>query len=348
MATGQTIGHNLPYPLSTDPVNVHGDIKALADRLEIVISAISSLPSQTGNAGKFLKTDGYVTSWASIPTTSAATPTTLGTVFGSTTYSGNDPESLSLGYLALQSDNSAYGFNTAIGHYSLMNPTGGGGNTAIGMYAGSDVTTSEENIFIGQYAGEHVTTGSWNTVIGSKAGSITTTGTDNVIIGAYAEASSPTASKEITLGSDYGGTNRFRIPGMEIDWSYVISDETTTVPSAPTATTNYELTTDRNVRYHTVNATNNWVLNLRGNDVTTYDNVSLINKAVTIVFMNTNGATAYYPTAFKIDGTTRTVKWQGGSAPTSGNTNSIDVYTYTIIKTAVNTYTVLGSQTKFA
>jgi hypothetical protein len=45
---------------------------------------------------------------------------------------------------------------------------------------------------------------------------------------------------------------------------------------------------------------------------------------------------------------TVTPVWQGGSAPTGGNINSSDVYTFTTIKTAANTYTVLGSQTQFA
>jgi hypothetical protein len=66
--------------------------------------------------------------------------------------------------------------------------------------------------------------------------------------------------------------------------------------------------------------------------------------------LSTNGGTAYYPTSVQINGTTSgvTTKWQGGTAPTSGNANSIDVYTYTIIKTASATFTVLASQTKFA
>ena len=57
--------------------------------------------------------------------------------------------------------------------------------------------------------------------------------------------------------------------------------------------------------------------------------------------------TAYYPTAFTIDGTSVTPKWQGGTAPSSGNASSIDVYTFVIIKTASATYTVLASQTQF-
>lgn len=37
MATGESSIYDLPYPLVTDPVNVHGDIEALVDKLEAVL-----------------------------------------------------------------------------------------------------------------------------------------------------------------------------------------------------------------------------------------------------------------------------------------------------------------------
>ena len=43
-----------------------------------------------------------------------------------------------------------------------------------------------------------------------------------------------------------------------------------------------------------------------------------------------------------------TPKWQGGTAPTSGNASSIDSYTYVLIKTGSAAFTVLAAQTKFA
>jgi len=63
--------------------------------------------------------------------------------------------------------------------------------------------------------------------------------------------------------------------------------------------------------------------------------------------LSTQGATAYYNSAVTIDGTSVTPKWQGGTAPTTGNVSGIDIYTYAIIKTASATYTVLASQTQF-
>jgi hypothetical protein len=64
--------------------------------------------------------------------------------------------------------------------------------------------------------------------------------------------------------------------------------------------------------------------------------------------MNTNGTTAYYPNAITIDGTAVTPKWSGGTAPSSGNASSVDIYAFNILKTASATFLVLGSQSRFA
>ena len=70
-------------------------------------------------------------------------------------------------------------------------------------------------------------------------------------------------------------------------------------------------------------------------------------QAITAVFLVTQGATPYYNNAVTIDSNSVTPKWQGGTAPTSGNASGIDGYMYTIIKTGSATYTVLASQTKY-
>jgi hypothetical protein len=65
--------------------------------------------------------------------------------------------------------------------------------------------------------------------------------------------------------------------------------------------------------------------------------------------LNTNGVTAYYPTAFQVDGTAVTPIFQGGAAFSAGNASSVDAYSFTIIKTASTpTYKMLASQTQFA
>ena len=120
-----------------------------------------------------------------------------------------------------------------------------------------------------------------------------------------------------------------------------------TVASAATGTINFDVITS-SVWYYTTSASANFTLNFRGNSGTTLNTLLANNQAVTCVFINTNGATPYYASAITIDGTSVTPKWQGGTAPTAGNASALDVYSYTIYKTASATYTILASQTKFA
>jgi hypothetical protein len=138
-----------------------------------------------------------------------------------------------------------------------------------------------------------------------------------------------------------GGTNTGSI--------LVSPEERTTVSAtAATGTVNFDAAT-QSVLYYTTNASANWTLNIRGSSGTTLTSMLATGDAITVVFLNTNGATAYYPTVYQIDGSAVTPKWQGGTAPSAGNASSIDSYSLTIIKTASTpTYTVLGSQTRFA
>ena len=137
--------------------------------------------------------------------------------------------------------------------------------------------------------------------------------------------------------------------GTSTNTVLVSPEERTTVSAtAATGTINFDAVT-QSVLYYTTNSTANWTLNIRGNSSTTLTSMLATGDAITVVFLATNGATAYYPTAYQIDGSAVTPKWQGGIAPTSGNASSIDGYSLTIIKTASTpTYTVLASQTKFA
>jgi hypothetical protein len=106
--------------------------------------------------------------------------------------------------------------------------------------------------------------------------------------------------------------------------------------------------TSQSVVYVTAAASGNFSINVRGSASSSLDSIMAVGESVTVVALSTNGGTAYYASTFQVDGTTITPKWSGGSAPTEGNADSIDVYTYTIIKTGAATYTVFASQTKFA
>ena len=72
-----------------------------------------------------------------------------------------------------------------------------------------------------------------------------------------------------------------------------------------------------------------------------------VGDSTTVVHMVTNGGSAYYNNAVQVDGSSVTPEYQGGTAFSAGNANSIDVYVYVIIKTADATFKVLASQTQF-
>lgn len=126
-----------------------------------------------------------------------------------------------------------------------------------------------------------------------------------------------------------------------------ILEKNTISATSATGTINFDVLT-QGVLYYTLNASANWTLNFRGNVTTTLNSMMYIGQSLTVAFLVTTGTPAYYATAHTIDGISVTPKWQGGFAPTYGNPNSIDVYSFTIIKTANTTFTVLAALVPFA
>ena len=126
-------------------------------------------------------------------------------------------------------------------------------------------------------------------------------------------------------------------------------ERTSVSTSAATSTVTIDVNTASTL-YITASSTSNWTTNVRGDGSTTLNSLMTTGDAITVAFLATQGATAYYNTVLQIDGTTSgvTTEWQGGTAPAAGNVSGIDVYVYNIIKTASATFTVLASQTKFA
>lgn len=124
-----------------------------------------------------------------------------------------------------------------------------------------------------------------------------------------------------------------------------LEEDVNVVASAATGTINFDVST-ASVWYYTSNATANHTLNFRYSSDVSLNNALATGDSITLVWLNTNGTTAYYPNAITIDGTSVTPKVP--AAISGGNASSIDAYSFTIIKTASATYTVLETQTKFA
>jgi hypothetical protein len=170
---------------------------------------------------------------------------------------------------------------------------------------------------------------------GTSAFSAATAGTDYV---------APGTATTFTALQTFAGTSS----NLDLKTSNII--ETATVSAtAATGTINYDVTT-QSVLYYTTNASANWTVNFRGSVGTSLNTVMATGESLSVTFLVTQGATAYYNSAIQIDGTATgvTVDWQGGTAPTTGNASSIDSYTYVIIKTGSATYLVLATQTRFA
>ena len=122
--------------------------------------------------------------------------------------------------------------------------------------------------------------------------------------------------------------------------------EGVTITTTFQTTLNYDTDTQA-VFFANVAASANWTVNLRGSSTNALNSALAVNESLTVALLAKNNNTTYYNNVIQVDGTTVTAIWQGGTAPTTGNASSTDVYTYTAIKTAASTYTVLASQTQF-
>lgn len=124
--------------------------------------------------------------------------------------------------------------------------------------------------------------------------------------------------------------------------------EKTTVTSNPVAPTAGFYVTDQSVMLHTSNQTQNWTLDITGNAAYTLNYMLNVGQSITVVQMVTQGSTAYYCTAVYVDGDPpANIHWLGGTAPSAGVANGVDVYTYTIVKTADDVFTVFASLTSW-
>jgi hypothetical protein len=199
--------------------------------------------------------------------------------------------------------------------------------------------------------------------IGSSAagtGAFTTLSATSTFGGAGVDAkfASPPA-----IGSSAAGTGAFTtlaasgaVSGAGFNNFALLNDYSTLVNSTEkitisatnaTGTINYDTNT-QSVVYYTGAATGDWTINFRASSGATLNSVIATGEAITLVHLVTLTGAEYRNTVVQVDGSTKTPEWQGGAAPTAGNINSIDSYTYTIIKTGDAAFTVLAALTQFA
>jgi hypothetical protein len=193
-----------------------------------------------------------------------------------------------------------------------------------------------------------------NPVTGVSAGTgmsfttITGTGSvaiDTTVVPRFSNAGTFTATQTFAGSSS--------VPSMILDNAL---EACTVTGSAISGAINIDIATQSVIFYNTA-TTNPWSLNFRASSGTPLSSFMSQGQSVTVAVLAQIGAvTSAYNSALSVGGSAVTIdgaapaalRWQGGTAPTSGNANSIDVYTYTIIRTGPSSYTVLAAQIRFA
>ena len=235
--------------------------------LDLLLSTV--LPSQLGNNGKYLQTDGATASWQTIsltgyvPYTGATQAVNLGaydlTVNSLTVGRGNNAyinntvlgsqagaafttaqTNVAIGEQALKV-HSTGNANTAVGRYAMLSDVDGASNTALGasalVFLATGVNTG--NTAIGVNGLSRLTSGSYNTWLGYTIGTagILTSGSFNTIIGAQINVGVASLSNNIIL-ADGAGNIKYRWDGTT---NTITGDLAVTGVLRPTVTTNRQI-----------------------------------------------------------------------------------------------------------
>jgi hypothetical protein len=236
--------------------------------------------------------------------------------------------------------------NAATGNGPTLSSTGGDTNIDINVTpkGTGDVVLAGDTVKVGDSGAAAVLTSN-----GAGTLTVSTGGATDLVLNTNSGTNSGTftitdgANADMTMAPN--GYGRFTVAGQGKIES--LAEKITVEATAATGTKNYDVLTQA-VWYYTTAASGNWTLNIRGDGSTSLNDIMDNGESVTIAHLVTQTGTAYYNNAVTIDGSSITPEWQGGAAPTAGNVNSIDTYTYTIIKTADATFTALAAQTQFA
>lgn len=242
------------------------------------------------------------------------------------------------------------------------------GTAGTSATSGALVVTGTGGLGVGgtSYFNSAVTIASASLTTNTTTGALIVTGGvgigGDVIAGGFLQSTSGIASTSTGTGAittqggggiGVGGNlyvgNEFVVPGggkMTSGGLAYLLEKVTVTAGAPSGNLNIDMST-QSVMYWTGNATGNVSANIRGTATQPLNSLLAVGQSVTAVIFLPNGPSNFLVTNVYIDNTTVAAAYQGNAAPALGNSNSIDIYSFTILKTADATYKVFASQTQF-
>jgi len=157
-----------------------------------------------------------------------------------------------------------------------------------------------------------------------------------------------TVTSNLSAQSYYGdGSSITNITVPTLATIKSLREQITISNTVPSGTINFDAI-NQGILMHSVSASGNWKLNIRGNVSTSLNSLLSTGDSFTIEHMAPQGTIARYCSAVSIDSiNTNQIFWQQ-SPPSFGNIDSSDVYLYQIIKTANNVFKIFASQTQFS
>lgn len=162
-------------------------------------------------------------------------------------------------------------------------------------------------------------------------------------------ATGATGVINLSSNNTFTGVQTYSGTSSNLSSIYTNSAEKVTLTNTQFTGTVAFYVTDQSILYSTLAATGLWTINFTGNG-SSMNSLLSVGQSITCAVLVTQGSTPYYNSAVNIDNTSSgvTTKWLNGAAPTYGNANSVDLYSYTILKTASGNYTVFASQIKYS
>jgi len=217
--------------------------------------------------------------------------------------------------------------NTTSDQYLIIDPTV---PSHIHIRAGGQQDDSSAELFLG---GENsyfkVSSGLNPSVAISSNENVWTFNTDGTL--QFPDFTAQTTAFTVNPTLDYTVTNNLKIEeGVQEKYETIVN---------ATGTVTHNCANGQ-IFYHTT-PSSNWTAN--------FTNLELTNKyATTLTLVINQGATGYIANTVLIDNSVTTIKWQANTAPTP-NTNSIDVLSFSILKTGFNSgdVVVLGQLSTF-